>query len=94
MTLFNLIQVELSQSTNSLNSMDEYNGPKNHVSGFRTCGVYPFNPKAVLDHDPCTVSKSLHENPPDAVDHDKTSTDSPVNPPPVFFTRGRTMISN
>ena len=58
--------------------------PKTIVSGFRTCGVYPFSPKAVLDHDPCTVSKLLDENPPDAVDHDKTSTDSPVNPPPVF----------
>ena len=28
-----------------------------YVSGFRSCGVYPFNPKAVLDHDPC-VSRS------------------------------------
>ena len=27
--------------------------PANIISGFRTCGVYPFNPKAVLDHDPC-----------------------------------------
>ena len=31
--------------------------PANIVSGFRSCGVYPFNPKAVLDHDPC-VSRS------------------------------------
>ena len=31
--------------------------PANIISGFRTCGVYPFNPKAVLDHDPC-VSKN------------------------------------
>ena len=30
--------------------------PANIISGFRTCGVYPFNPKAVLDHDP-RVSK-------------------------------------
>ena len=27
--------------------------PANIISGFKTCGVYPFNPKAVLDHDPC-----------------------------------------
>ena len=31
--------------------------PANIISGFRTCGVYPFNPKAVLDHYPC-VSKN------------------------------------
>ena len=31
--------------------------PANIISGFITCGVYPFNPKAVLDHDPC-VSKN------------------------------------
>ena len=31
--------------------------PANIISGFKTCGVYPFNPKAVLDHDPC-VSRS------------------------------------
>ena len=31
--------------------------PANIISGFRTCGVYPFNPKAVLDHNPC-VSKN------------------------------------
>ena len=31
--------------------------PANIISGFRTCGVYPFNPKAVFDHDPC-VSKN------------------------------------
>ena len=27
--------------------------PANIISGFKACGVYPFNPKAVLDHDPC-----------------------------------------
>ena len=27
--------------------------PKNIISGFKTCRVYPFNPKAVLDHNPC-----------------------------------------
>ena len=32
--------------------------PANIVSGFKTCGVYPFNPKAVLDHDPCEASHS------------------------------------
>ena len=24
-----------------------------NISGFKHCGVYPFNPRAVLDHDPC-----------------------------------------
>ena len=32
--------------------------PANIVSGFKTCGVYPFNPKAVLDHDPCEANNS------------------------------------
>jgi len=32
--------------------------PANIVSGFKACGVYPFNPKAVLDHDPCEASHS------------------------------------
>jgi len=32
--------------------------PANIVSGFKTCGVYPFNPKAVLDHNPCEMNKS------------------------------------
>ena len=27
--------------------------PANIISGFKHCGVYPFNPRAVLDHDPC-----------------------------------------
>ena len=31
--------------------------PANIVSAFRSCRVYPFNPKAALDHDPC-VSRS------------------------------------
>jgi len=26
--------------------------PANIISGFKTCGIYPFNPKEVLDHDP------------------------------------------
>ena len=25
-------------------------------NGFKYCGIYPFNPKAVLDHDPCCAS--------------------------------------
>ena len=32
--------------------------PKNIINGFRTSGVYPFNPKAVLDHDPCVTPSS------------------------------------
>ena len=26
--------------------------PANIISGFRSCGIFPFNPTAVLDHDP------------------------------------------
>jgi len=32
--------------------------PANIVSGFKICGVYPFNLKAILDHDPCEASHS------------------------------------
>ena len=35
--------------------------PANIISGFRSCGVSPFNPKAVLDHDP-HVYKSKSPN--------------------------------
>ena len=31
--------------------------PSNIINGFKCCGIYPFNPKAVLDHDPCCASK-------------------------------------
>jgi len=31
--------------------------PANIISGFKVCGIYPFNPKTVLDHDPCTLPK-------------------------------------
>ena len=31
--------------------------PDRIISGFKVCGIYPFNPKAVLDHDPCTPPK-------------------------------------
>ena len=27
--------------------------PANVISGFKTCGIYPFDPQTVLDHDPC-----------------------------------------
>lgn len=41
--------------------------PRTIISGFKTCGVYPFNPKAVLDHDPCVElpNASPVENPSD-----------------------------
>jgi len=29
------------------------------VQGFKTCGIYPFDPKAVLDHDPCDQMVTL-----------------------------------
>jgi len=27
--------------------------PATVISGFRSCGIFPFNPKVVLDQDPC-----------------------------------------
>ena len=48
--------------------------PANIVSGFRSCGVYPFNPKAVLDHDPC-ISRSKN---PKSSDIDLPSGSIPV----------------
>ena len=38
--------------------------PGNIIGGFKVCGVYPFNPKVILDHDPCTSpkEKSQQEN--------------------------------
>ena len=38
--------------------------PGNITGGFKVCGVYPFNPKVILDHDPCTPlkEKSQQEN--------------------------------
>ena len=28
--------------------------PGNIIGGFKVCGVYPFNPKVILDYDPCS----------------------------------------
>jgi len=49
--MFNYIQVEILQSISKtwLKSLV----PANVISGFKTCGIYPFDPKAILDHDPC-----------------------------------------
>ena len=33
--------------------------PANIISGFRSCGIFPFNPTAVLDHDPCACQSNL-----------------------------------
>ena len=48
--------------------------PANIVSAFRSCGVYSFNPKAVLDHDPC-ISRSKN---PKSSDTDFSSGSIPV----------------
>ena len=32
--------------------------PANIISGFRSCGIFPFNPTAVLDHDPCVCQSN------------------------------------
>ena len=32
--------------------------PSAIINGFKTCGIYPFNRKAVLDHDPCSIENS------------------------------------
>ena len=43
--------------------------PQNIISGFRTCGVYPYKPTAILDHDP-----SMPQSNPQQL-----SDDNPVN---------------
>ena len=45
--------------------------PGNIISGFKHCGVYPFNPRAVLDHDPCNDVSIANE-----VTHEGTSENS------------------
>ena len=32
--------------------------PASIISGIKTCGIHPFNPKAVLDHYPCEPKTS------------------------------------
>ena len=36
--------------------------PANIISAFKCCGVYLFNPKAVLDHDPCASKDKVSES--------------------------------
>ena len=36
--------------------------PANIISGFKSCGIYPFNPKAILDHDPCAAKDKVSES--------------------------------
>lgn len=40
-----------------------------NISGFKVCGIYPFNPKAVLDHDPCLLRRSLRNKAVHLVNH-------------------------
>ena len=51
--------------------------PAKIIGGFRTCGVYPFNPKAVLDHNPCVSRnnnpKSTDNDNPKSIDGDLLS---------------------
>jgi len=44
--------------------IEESMAPANIISGFKACGIYPFNPKAALDHmhDPCYLNL-MHFNP-------------------------------
>ena len=35
--------------------------PASIISAFKCCGVYPFNPKALLDHDPCPSKDKVSE---------------------------------
>jgi len=32
--------------------------PDNIVSGFKVRGIFPFNPREILDHDPCVSSRT------------------------------------
>ena len=60
--------------------------PGNIINGFKCCGIYPFNPKAVLDHDPCCASSRADSSSQiittpmeDSTDNDQASTESSSN---------------
>ena len=58
--------------------------PQTIVNGFRSCGVYPFNPRAVLDHD-------LHSEPTELPD---TSAENiSYQPPPQFTDNEKKLLS-
>ena len=38
--------------------------PANIISGFKTCGIYLFNPRAVLDHDPTSENSEEDDSVP------------------------------
>ena len=38
--------------------------PTNIISGFKTFGIYPFNPRAVLDHDPTSENSEEDDSVP------------------------------
>ena len=48
--------------------------PASIINGFKVCGVYPFNPRAILDHDPCASkskgAESNNANDPNATEGD------------------------
>ena len=51
--------------------------PQNIISGFRTCGVYPYKPTAILDHDPCMPPQQESDDNP--VNHDDGSSENIEN---------------
>ena len=60
MNMFNHIQEGLSQNTSLMRFSKAWLKsmvPGSIINGFKVCGVYPFNPKVVLDHDPCALPK-------------------------------------
>ena len=54
--------------------------PQNIISGFRTCGVYPYKPTAILDHDPCVPQSNPQQESDDIpVNHDDGSSEDIEN---------------
>ena len=51
--------------------------PQTIINGFRSCGVYPFDPKAVLDHD---LPQGIMDN-----DLEEPTNHPPVDPPQFTF---------
>ena len=54
--------------------------PANIISEFKTCGIYPFNPRAMLDHDPTSENSEEDDSVPmaDKISLHGTKKTSPV----------------
>ena len=70
------------------------NVPTNIIGGLKHCGVYPLNPRTVLDHDPCIkvpntnkITEILQEDSAGEVSH----IDKATNPAGIAFTYSKSL---